>query len=138
MKKVLIIAFVAVLCFIAVGGYVLYVNMFPVAASLQCPGAEEITSVFLAHSQDPETAVAVSDVGILLEYIGEAQPTRIWSVQDYPTAESYYILELDTPERTHRYYVYEENAAVYLESPYEGVYEVAPHLLDFLEGAYRD
>ena len=135
MKKVLITAFIAVLCVIAVGGYVLFQNMFPVAAPLEYPQAEEIISISLACHSD---SVAVSDAGLLLESIRDAQPTRIWSVQDYPAAESYYILELDTPERAYRYYIYEEKSLVYLESPYEGIYEVDPQLLDFLKQAFKD
>ena len=128
----------ALLIFLAMGIPAVYNHYFPMAEPIVCPNDEEITSISLTQNTDPTAVIELSDIEYILHSIRTAQPTRNWSINDYPTAESYYTIEIITSERQYRYFVYTENAQVYLESPYEGVYNIDQQLFDFLEAAFAD
>ena len=68
---------------------------------------------------------------MLLENIRNAEHTRIWSIQDYPAAESYFIVEIETEMRSYRYFVYSEQSELYVECPYEGVYKANQQIYNF-------
>ena len=128
----------ALLIFLAMGIPAVYNYYFPMAEPIVCPSDEEITSISLTQNTDPTAVIELSDFAYILQSIRTAQPTRDWSINDYPTVEHYYAIEIKTSARQYRYFVYTENAQVYLESPYEGVYKVDQQLLAFLEAAFRD
>lgn len=131
----------ALLVFAVMGAPAVYDSFFPMAAPIVCPNEEDIASILLTQSNDSSTAIEISDFGNILQSIHNTQPTRIWSVQDYPAAENYYTIEMKTSawqDRYFRYFVYTEDSQVYLESPYEGVYEANQQLLDFLEKFFKD
>lgn len=121
----------------AVGAYPVYNYLFPMAEAIVCPAGDDITSVSLARSSDPSAAIEISDFATLLQTFRNTKPTRNWSVQDYPAAETYYTIEIRTSERQHRYFVYTEGSQVYLESPYEGVYEANQELTNLLENLFK-
>ena len=110
------------------GGIALYDGIFPVAEPICCPDLEDVTTVFLSHKGG--SAVEVDGAEAILQAISQAEPTRLWSVNEFPVAEEYYTLVLVTPEREYRYYLYEEDSRVYVESPYEGVYQRDARLLE--------
>ena len=129
------------LVFAVMGASAVYDHFFPMANPIVCPDEEDIASISLTHSSDPSAVIDVSDFGYILRSIHGAQPTRNWSVNDYPTTENYYTIEINTSawqDRYFRYFVYTENSQVYLESPYEGVYKADQQLLDFLETAFKN
>ena len=128
----------ALLIFLAMGIPAVYNYYFPMAESIVCPNDEEITSISLTRNTDPAAVIELSDFAYILQSIRAAQPTRNWSINDYPTVEHYYAVEIKTSERQYRYFVYTENAQVYLESPYEGVYKVEQQLLDLLKDSFKD
>ena len=101
---------------------------------------DELNALLRAEldSSDPAAVIELADFGYILHSIRNAQPTRNWSMNDYPTAEHYYTIEINTSARLERYFVYTENSQVYLESPYEGVYKADQQLSDFLEAAFKD
>ena len=138
MKKALIAAIIVLLLVIAVGGYFLLDRMFPVAPPIDCPNEEDIRSISLTQNSDPSTSVEVSDFGAVLQNICAGEPTRIWSIQDYPSVEIYYTVEIDTSARQYRYFVYAEGSQVYVEKPYQGVYEVNQQVLDFFADHFRN
>ena len=110
------------------GGLALYNGMFPVAAPLCCPEAEEVTAVYL---NGKDGAPVVEEI---LQAIASAEPTRLWSINDFPAAEEYHTVSLITAEREYRYYLYQEDSRAYLESPYEGVYAIDAQLLTMVAG----
>ena len=105
------------------GGFALYDGMFPVAEPLSCPEAQEVEAVYL---NGIDGAIVSEDI---LQAISAAEPTRLWSINEFPAVEEYYTLTLITAKREYRYYLYEEGSQVYLESPYEGVYQIDAQLL---------
>ena len=113
---------------LALGGYILLDQMFPLAEPICCPDPETVTAVFL--SRRGESPLEVNGAEAILQAISQAEPTRLWSVNEFPAAEEYYTLVLVTPEREYRYYLYEEDSRVYVESPYEGVYQRDARLLE--------
>ena len=135
---VVVVVSVVLLVFAVIGAPAVYDHFFPMAAPIVCPNEEDITSISLTHSSDPSAVIDVSDFGYILQSVRDTQPTRNWTVNDYPTAEDYYTIEFNTTERLERYFVYTENSQAYLESPYEGVYKVDQQFLAFLEAAFRD
>lgn len=138
MKKALIAAIILLLLAIAVGGYFLLDHMFPVASPIDCPNKEDIRSISLTQNSDPSTSVDVSDFEAVLQNICAGEPTRIWSIQDYPSVESYYTVELNTLARQYRYFVYADGSQVYVEKPYHGVYKVDQQVLDFFADYFRN
>lgn len=122
----------------AVGAYPVYNYLFPMAEAIVCPSGDDITSVSLARSSDPSAAIEISDFATLLQTFRNTKPTRNWSVQDYPAAENYYTIEIDTPARQYRYFVYTEDSQVYVESPYEGVYQANQQILDLVAEHFED
>ena len=126
MKRIwilLLILFVS----LAFGGYILLDQMFPLAEPIYCPDPERVTAVYL--SRKGESPMEVDGAEAILQDISQAEPTRLWSVNEFPAAEEYYTLVLVTPEREYGYYLYEEDSRVYVESPYEGVYQIDAQLL---------
>ena len=131
----------ALLVFAVMSASAVYDYFFPMAAPIVCPNEEDIASISLTHNSDPSAVIEISDFGYILQSIRTAQPTRNWSVQDYPAAENYYTVEIKTSaaqDRCFRYFVYAEGSQVYLESPYEGVYKVDQQLLDLLKDSFKD
>lgn len=113
---------------LALGGYILLDQMFPLAEPVCCPDLERVTAVYLSRKGD--SPMEVDGAEAILQAISQAEPTRLWSVNEFPVAEEYYTLVLVTPEREYRYYLYEEDSRVYVESPYEGVYQRDARLLE--------
>lgn len=131
----------ALLVFAVMGASAVYNYFFPMAAPIVCPNEEDIASISLTQNNDPSAVIEISDFECILQSIRTAQPTRNWSVQDYPAVENYYTIEIKTSatqDRYFRYFVYTEDSQVYLESPYEGVYKVDQQLLDLLEDSFKD
>lgn len=124
-----------------IGAPAVYDYFFPMAAPVAYPNGEDITSISLTHNSDPSAVIEITDSGYILQALCNAQPTRNWSIQDYPAAENYYTFEIKTSamqDRYFRYYVYMMDSQVYIESPYEGVYKADQQLLDFLEDSFKD
>ena len=128
----------ALLVFAVVSAPAVYDHFFPMAATVVCPNEEDVASISLMDNSDPAAVIELDDFGYILHSIRNAQPTRNWSVNDYPTAAQYYTIEINTSQRQYRYFVYIEDSQVYLERPYEGVYKADQQLFDFLEAAFED
>ena len=107
-------------------------SMFPVAAPISYPDADSITEFLLIQKDGSTISVDTADFGEFLQNISNSQPTRAWSVQDYPTVQTYYTIEISTPDRSYRYFIYTENSQVYIEPPYEGVYKTTQQFLDLV------
>lgn len=132
MKKTWVIIIIALLGIAVIGGYAILNNIFPKADPIKFPDTESITAITLIQKDGSSVAVETADFGEILKNITNAQPTRTMSVNDYPTAKTYYTIEVDTAARQYRYFLYAENSQVYIELPYEGIYKANQQFLDFV------
>ena len=132
MKKTWVIIIIALLGVAVIGGYAILNNIFPKADPIKFPDTESITAITLIQKDGSSVAVETADFGEILKNITNAQPTRTMSVNDYPTAKTYYTIEVDTAARQYRYFLYAENSQVYIELPYEGIYKANQQFLDFV------
>ena len=117
-------------------GYSMYDKIFPMATDIIIPGDDEIYEIAISYGQGDKIFLDDKDENIILAFMRDCQPTRNWTINDYPTVESYYIVTVYTSEdgNGYRYFIYEENGHVYLELPYHGVYTVDEGILDFIKG----
>ena len=132
MKKTWVIIIIALLGIAVIGGYAILNNIFPKADPIKFPDTESITAITLIQKGGSSVAVETADFGEILKNVTNAQPTRTMSVNDYPTAKTYYTIEVDTAARQYRYFLYAENSQVYVELPYEGIYKANQQFLDFV------
>ena len=137
MKKAWIIIIIALLGIAVIGGYAILNNIFPKADPIKFPDTESITAITLIQKDGSSVAVETADFGEILKNITNAQPTRTMSVNDYPTAKTYYTIEVDTAARQYRYFLYAENSQVYIELPYEGIYKSNQQFLDFVAEYFK-
>ena len=138
MKKTWVIIIIAFLGIAVIGGYAILNNIFPKADPIKFPDTESITAITLIQKDGSSVAVETADFGEILKNITNAQPTRTMSVNDYPTAKTYYTIEVDTAARQYRYFLYAENSQVYIELPYEGIYKSNQQFLDFVAECFKD
>ena len=131
-KRNIILTIVLIVCVgLLAGAVYLFNDIFPKAKPIRHPEPNEIVSVKLSCNT-PDATIPMSEKYYedLIRYISEAKPTRKQSLNDYPTALPYYIFEIQASETQYRYFVYEEGGQVYIEMPYEGIYEAEPNLLN--------
>ena len=132
------IIIIALLGIAVIGGYAILNNIFPKADPIKFPDTESITAITLIQKDGSSVAVENTDFGEILKNITNAQPTRTMSVNDYPTAKTYYTIEVDTAARQYRYFLYAEKSQVYIELPYEGIYKSNQQFLDFIADYFKD
>lgn len=128
--KNIILSIVLIVCVgLLAGAIYLFNDIFPKAKPIRHPEPDEIVSVKLS-CDTPDATIPMSEQYFedLIRYISEAKPTRKQTLNDIPTSGAYYGVEIQTDEMQYRYFVYEEGEQVYIEMPYEGIYE-AEHTL---------
>ena len=138
MKKTWVIIIIALLGIAVIGGYAVLDNIFPKADPIKCPDTESVTAITLIQNDGSSVAIEIADFGEILKNITNAQPTRTMSVNDCPTAKTYYTIEVDTAARQYRYFLYAEKSQVYIELPYEGIYKSNQQFLDFIADYFKD
>ena len=138
MKKTLVIIIIALLGIAVIGGYAILNNIFPKADPIKCPDTESVTAITLIQNDGSSVAIETADFGEILKNITNAQPTRTMSVNDCPTAKTYYAIEIDTAARQYRYFLYAEKSQVYIELPYDGIYKSNQQFLDFIADYFKD
>lgn len=131
-KKVLGYVLLLLGILLVILGYCLFNSIFPKAKPIRTPELNDIRSVSVAINA--EESFLINDVNMegVLKEIRDAKPTRIQSLNDYPTCRPFYELEIKTEESTFRYFIYEEGEEIYVEVPYEGVYAADNKLFDFV------
>ena len=122
----------------AIGAYGLFDNLFPKAEPVKCPDIEKITIISITQDNGNSVLVETADYGELLQNICKTEPTRMLSVNEFPSVENYYIINIDTEEREYRYFLYVEDSQVYIESPYEGVYKSNQEFLDWVTAYFKE
>lgn len=136
-KNLLLIATVAFLVISVTGTYAVFNRIFPKADPINVPNTDNIISVSVFQDDDTVTAVDETNVENLLKSIKNARPTRKMSVNDYPAVKTYYIIDINTPTKEYRYFLYEENSRFFVELPYEGIYETDQQLFDFVSDYFK-
>ena len=132
--KSIILTIVLIVCVGLLAGTVyLFNDIFPKAEPIRHPEPDEIASVKLSCNT-PDTTIPMSEQYYedLIQYISEAKPTRKHSLNDTPTSGAYYGVEIQTDEKQYRYFIYEEGVQVYIEMPYEGIYEAEDKLFNIV------
>lgn len=94
-------------------------KVFPKAPAICYPAAEDVLSVSVVSDSGNS---CTADTQALLARLRKATPTRRQSLNDTPSQRPYYFLTVEAKDRQYRYFIYEDNALVYIEIPYEGVY----------------
>lgn len=130
-KKAIIIGLILVLCVGIIGAYAVLDSIFPKAESVSCPDLNEIESASIAQNKGEYVTVSDEEIAELLQKIARAEPTRKMSVNDYPTAKTYYKIEASA-DRIYCYFVYEESGQVYVELPYEGIYRADSDIIGYI------
>ena len=133
MKKKIIALIAVVAVMILLGVYWLLNVMFPKAEPIRQLEVGMLESVSLYDNENQEIVLSEEDLQKLVNYINSAKPTRIMSVNDYPSVRPYYVVEVDMTERQLRYKIYEDNATAYVEISYEGIYEIDREAVELLE-----
>lgn len=133
-KKNIILTIVLIVCIgLLAGAVYLFNDIFPKAEPIRHPEPDEIVSVTLScNTPDATIPMSEQDYEDLIRYTSEAKPTRKQSLNDTPTSGAYYGVEIQTDEMQYRYFVYEEGEQVYIEMPYEGIYESKIELLNLV------
>ena len=140
-KKSLIV--IVILCLSLIGGYFVFDSIFPKAEPISGPTQNRankdrlIKSISLAKKNGSSVMAENEELGIVLQSIDNAQPTRKMSANDYPTVETYYIIEILSSVRVYSYFIYKENSQVYIEVPYEGIYTSNQEFYEFVEGYFN-
>ena len=137
-NSVILVLVIILAAALAILAFAILNSMFPEAAPVSYPNADSITSLSLIRNDGFAVSIDAADFDEFLHNISSSQPTRIWSVQDYPTVQTYYTIEISTPDRVYSYFIYTENSQVYLELPYEGVYKTDQHFLDSIEEYFNE
>lgn len=133
MKKKTVTITVIVVAVLVLGVYMVYDNIFPKAKPIKQLEISMIESVALSDNGDNEIVITDEELQKLLSYINDAEATRTMSVNDYPSARPYFVLEIKTAERVFRYMIYEEHGAAYAEIPYEGVYKIDREAIEIIK-----
>lgn len=115
------------------GAIYLFNTIFPKAGPINVPEIEDIVSVSLSCSTSEQTVpLREEDMEQLLEYLSEGKPTRQTAMNDYPAERIYYSIFVQTDIREYRYFIYETGEQIYIEVPYEGIYETQIELFDLV------
>lgn len=121
-KRIAIICALLVFVLAVTGVYYVFNSIFPESEPINCPTVENIVSVTVSDNNNEEVEISNELLEKLVSGIANAKPTRKQSVNDYPTANPHYEIEIRTNERLYCYFVYEEGSVYYIELPYEGVW----------------
>ncbi len=138
MKKAWLIMMLALFGLAVIGGYAILDNSFPKAAPIDYPNEETVIAISLAQNNDTSIELEASTFIDILQNIRNAEPTRKMSVNDYPTATTYYTIGIKTAAREYQYFIYAENSNVYIEIPYEGIYKANQQFLGSVADYFND
>lgn len=121
------------------GAIHLFNAIFPKAAPINLPQIEDIVSVSLSDSNSDETVpLRDEDMEQLLQYLSAGKPTRQTAMNDSPTERTYYGISVQTGVREYRYFIYKKGEQIYIEVPYEGIYEAQMELFDLVCTYYQE
>ena len=133
-KRTKILTILVILCVaLFVAAACLLNDIFPQATPMAVPDPADLISATLRYnSTNVEVAVDQDDYKSLLQHLSSGIPTRRQAMNDTPTVQPHYCAEIQTADRWYCYFVYEEDGQVYIEIPYEGIYESDMVMLDLV------
>ena len=115
------------------GALYLFNTIFPKAGPINVPELEDIVSVsFSCNTSNQTVPIQEEDVEQLLNDLGESKPTRQTAMNDSPVERTYCSISVQTDLREYRYFSYEKDEHIYIEVPYEGIYEAKMDLFDLV------
>ena len=132
MKKAWLIIIIALSVLAVITGYTILDSIFPKASPINYPDTENILTITLINNSGGTLSVEATNFDKILKNFTDAKPTRKMSVNDYPTAKTYYTIKIDTDSREYRYFLYSENSQVYIEIPYKGIYKTNQHFFNYV------
>lgn len=96
----------------------------PLAGPLTLPDADEVEAVRLEYAGGTVTRAGPGWIGLLLEGMAAAAPTRKPTVQEIPNKDDLAAAHFEMADGSEQtFFFYPENGRWYIEHPYEGVYE---------------
>ena len=133
-KRTKILTILVILCVaLFVAAACLLNDIFPKATPMAVPDPADLISATLRYnSTNVAVAVNQEDYESLLQHLGSGIPTRRQAMNDTPTVQPHYCAEIQTEDRWYCFFVYEEDGQVYIEIPYEGIYESDMVMLDLV------
>ena len=131
-KKLLIVSMVILFGVFLIGGYAFINRIFPKAAPINVPTADDIISISITENNGRTVVIEKTGYEEFFQKISTTYPTRIMSVNDYLAVETYYTIEIKTSVKEYRYFMYADKSKVYIEIAYEGIYEADQQFLDFV------
>lgn len=143
MEKILKISAIVISVILVIGAVIFavsaYNKFFPLAPEIRIPDGDDITEITIENSDGDNVTLGKEDALKLLKIMARCEPTRKWSVNDYPYVRPYYMITVYTSEddRSYRYFIYEEDMELYLELPYQGVYSVEEEAMELLESYFE-
>ena len=134
MKKVWVISGIVlgIVAISFVGICALVDDWLPKADAIVCPNDEHVLSIVLTANDAVVIEMDDEQYNVVLECIRNAKPTRRMSVNDVPSTNTYYILNVTTATKNYRYFVYEDGSRVYIEMPYQGIYKADRQFFDLI------
>ncbi len=143
MKKRIILIVLILVVAVLVAGSVWFVNEFlpkapPMEDHLPTAAVTKTVRLSVNHGNSFEVDVNIEE---LLAYMSEAVPTRIQSMNDYPSERPFYTIQIDTitdSPISSWYHLYESGTEVYLEISYGGVYTVDRELWDLVTAYFQE
>lgn len=138
MKKYLIIIAIILSVFMGMLYYV-FDFVFPKAEKFDFPDFGAVESITI--TKDRETiSVKDEDAEIIYDYISRAKPTRKQSINENPTAVSYYTVSVKTDNISYFGcgHIYEQSGVTYYELPYVGIYTVDSDVLNYIESYFSE
>ena len=126
MKKIFI--FFSFLFFI-----IIFVSCKKENNDIDLPEIDKILTINIFNDGSVNSYIDKEDIKNIVSIILDSNKTSKDSVNEIPNTESYIVLEMVTSDKTYTIYLYNKNEEIYLEIPYQGIYEVNEKLYEFLE-----
>ena len=128
-SRIIVISWLIFVVLLFFSAYLVYDRLFPKAPPIDVPDFDRELTIIVelpnGSSYEDRHDGVLDTHRCYLDKIRLARPTRIMSVNDYPTGEDYTKISCVCSDKTYTYYLYEKNGTTYVEVPYEGVYTIA-------------
>ena len=100
-----------------------------VADPIILPMTEDVTSITVVSGDTTATSIDEEWMGEVMSILMDMTATSTESVNDSPDVDDYITFHLNCSDDTIKtIFFYEEHGKVYVEQPYQGIYEPAPAL----------
>jgi hypothetical protein len=120
---------------VVIGTLKAYDYFLPMAKPIEFPNLEKISVIEISKNHLDIKYTDKETIKKIAECLLNAKATRILTVNDYPSAKEYYVVNIigEDSDRLYRMFIYKENSKWYIEQPYWGVYAVKKNKLFFID-----